>query len=92
MTYIKYADYILGGSFHIAVFSIIFEKKFSIIKKNNDFDIRSFDLLDHLGLTSQFIDIKDLQHVDINQEIEFSASKKALFRLREQSIEFLRSL
>ena len=92
LTYIKYADYILGGSFHIAVFSIIFEKKFSIIKKNNDFDIRSSDLLDHLGLTSQFIDIKDLQHVDINQEIEFSASKKALFRLREQSIEFLRSL
>ena len=92
LTYIKYSDYILGGSFHIAVFSIIFEKKFSIIKKNNDFDIRSSDLLDHLGLTSQFIDIKDLQHVDINQEIEFSASKKALFRLREQSIEFLRSL
>ena len=92
LSYVKYADYILGGSFHIAVFSIIFEKRFSIIKRNNDFDIRSSDLLSHLGLTSQFIDIKDLQHVDINRKIEFAASKKALLRLKEQSIEFLRSL
>ena len=53
LAYVKHATYIIGGSFHIAVFSIVFQKNFFIIKKNNGFDVRSASLLHNLHLENR---------------------------------------
>lgn len=60
LTWIRHADFVLGGSFHIAVFSIIFQRKFFIIKKNSSFDIRSESLLNTLGFRNCFVQISEL--------------------------------
>ena len=92
LSYVKHADYILGGSFHIAVFSVLLQKKFSIIKKNNDFDIRSAHLLKSLGLESRFINIQSLTDVDINASVDFTTAMKNIEVLKQDSMDYLLSI
>lgn len=92
LAYVKHATYIIGGSFHIAVFSIVFQKNFFIIKKNNGFDVRSASLLHNLHLENRMIDAEDLLHVDAGKTINFNAALTSTKNLRQQSTEYLKNL
>lgn len=92
LAYVKHATYIVGGSFHIAVFSIVFQKQFFIIKKNNGFDVRSASLLHNLHLENRMINAEDLLHVDARKPINFNAALTSTKNLRQQSTEYLNNL
>lgn len=95
LTYVKYADYIIGGSFHIAVFSIIFNKRFYIIKKNNEFDVRSSNLLNSIGLSNHFIQISDLSSIsksEIEAKPNYDMIKEKINQLKQLSLEYLMSI
>lgn len=94
LTYVKHATYVLGGSFHVAVFSIMFQKRFYIIKKNSEFDVRSEHLLRSLGLEERFIDVSELASLDVAeaQPIDFTDVESKLSILKEHSLNYLRSL
>lgn len=92
LTWVRHADCIVGGSFHIAVFSIIFKRNFVIVKKNSGFDIRSESLLKSAGLNSRFIPIKDLNVIDLNDSIDFALAHQVLTVQRLKSIEYLQDL
>lgn len=94
LAYVKHAEYILGGSFHIAVFSIIFRKQFYIIKKNNEFDVRSEHLLRSLELRNRFIAISDLAQIELKNidKTEFIKAESRLSALKQDSLNYLKSL
>lgn len=92
LAYVKHATYIIGGSFHIAVFSIVFQKNFFIIKKNNGFDVRSASLLSNLHLENRMIEAEDLPHVDVSIPADFVTASAAIIALREQSVKYLGNL
>lgn len=94
LTYVKSADLILGGSFHVAVFSILFKKQFYIIKKNSEFDVRSEHLLRSVGLENRFIDVTKLVDLDIKnlQLLDYNEVEHKLSILRKRSLDYLRSL
>lgn len=92
LTYIKHATYIIGGSFHIAVFSVIFRKQFFIIKKNSSFDVRSVTLLHNLHLDNHLIEAEELLQIDANLSTNFEAASMAILTMRKHSIEYLKRL
>lgn len=94
LAYVKHAECILGGSFHVAVFSILFRKQFYIVKKNNEFDVRSEHLLHSLGLENLFIDVAELAKIDIKNmpPVQFENVESRLSELRNDSLNYLKSL
>ena len=56
------AQYVITDSFHGAVFSILYHRKFAVIKNNNGKDSRLLDLLKAVGLENRAYDsVKALQ-------------------------------
>ena len=55
ITYIKNAKCILSNSFHGTAFSIIFNKEFYVIKRNEDINTRMQDLLDSINASERLI-------------------------------------
>ena len=55
ITYIKNAKCILSNSFHGTAFSIIFNKEFYVIKRNEDINTRMQDLLDSINESERLI-------------------------------------
>ena len=94
LAYVKHAECILGGSFHVAVFSILFRKQFYIVKKNNEFDVRSEHLLHSLGLDNLFIDVTELARIDMKKmpPVDFKNVESRLSNLRNDSLNYLKSL
>lgn len=91
LTWIKYADCVVGGSFHITVFSILFGRPFYTIQKNSSFDIRSSSLLKAIGLEEHFMSITQLPQADIATE-SYAEALSVLERLKKQSVEYLSRL
>lgn len=84
LTYIKNAEFVVTNSFHGTAFSIIYQKNFySVFDK----DVRKGDLLSSLGLESRHI--FNACDVDLNEEIDYSAVKRKLESLRQDSESFL---
>lgn len=84
---IKNAKLILGGSFHMLVFSLLFHKDFYSI--NGDVDERTKNLLSKVGMSNRAISLKDgLTHASINIE-SFEQTNRMLMALRSESISFL---
>lgn len=82
--YIKHAEMVLTNSFHGTVFSIIFEKKFySVYKENN----RITHLLEFLQIPKRHI-IKESQ-IDVQAEIDYSDVEELLAKYRSESVAFL---
>ena len=52
---IKNASFVLSNSFHAAVFSIIYEKDFAIVNRNESINTRMRDLLDDLKLSDRLV-------------------------------------
>lgn len=83
LEYIRNAKYIITNSFHCVAFSIIFEKNFLVLKRNNSINGRIDNLLNMAGISD--VVIKDdisriLDYVQIGERIgnEISFSKKFL--------------
>ena len=86
---IRYAKCVCGGSFHLQVFSILFQKDFYCI--NGDKDSRTNHLLRQFGLQDRIISLDNPGHkaplsVSYSQEL-----KNAICQYREQSVQFLKN-
>ena len=79
------AQLVIGKSFHLIVFSILFHKDFITIKKGNDARISS--LLNLLKIDKRNIDIQ--QDYDLLKPIDFQTAEKELAKLREKTIAYL---
>lgn len=88
LTYIYYAEIILTSSFHATVFSILFEKPFYSLQTKKSTDIRYFNLLDQLGLISQYFN-PEISEFETNITIDFSTAKSKLKSMQDKSIAYL---
>lgn len=87
---LKNADCVVTDSFHGTAFSVNFGKPFYSINPNNK-DKRKSQLLDRVGLGSQFItDQEKLLSLPI-PDIDFSIPHLRLAALREESLNYLKS-
>ena len=91
LSLIKYADHIYTDSFHGSVFSILFERQFSVFErsgKNNKVSMNSriYDLLNDFGLYERMLknDIKKELKV-----IDYTIVTPILERKREKSLKWL---
>lgn len=92
LTWVKHADCVVGGSFHITVFSILFSRQFYIIQKNSSFDIRSVSLLKSVGLEKHFMPISELHQADITASVNYAEAFVSLMHLKKKSLEYISSL
>lgn len=84
LTYIKDAKMVLTNSFHGTVFSILFQKKFYSVYKENG---RIENLLGFLGLADRHI--TEESGIRLDDEIDYRASEDRLAEYRRKSVEFL---
>lgn len=92
LTWVRHADCIVGGSFHIAVFSIIFKRNFVIVQKNSGFDIRSASLLNAVGLSNHFISIEKLPNVTFPNSTNYDKALAIISRQKQLSIDYIRNI
>lgn len=84
LTYIRDAKMVVTNSFHGTVFSILFQKKFYSVYKENG---RIENLLGFLGLSDRHI--KDEAEILLEKEIDYAQSESRLQEYRQKSVEFL---
>lgn len=88
LTYIYYAELIITSSFHATVFSIIFERPFYSLQTKKSTDVRYVDLLDQLGLISQYFD-PETSEFETNITIDFNSAKSKLKFMQDRSVVYL---
>ncbi len=74
---VKNARFIIGNSFHAAVFSIIYEKDFVIVNRNEAINTRMRDLLDDLKLNNRLVS-GDYNMWELLANVNFKDSKRIL--------------
>lgn len=84
LTYIRDAKLVVTNSFHGTVFSILFQKKFYSVYKENG---RIENLLGFLGLMDRHIQAE--ADINLQQEIDYGQSEGRLQEYRKQSVDFL---
>ena len=87
LNYMLYADYIITDTFHGTIFSINLEKNFVAIdrdKKKVTDDMKRFELDDRL--IKENIKLEEM----FNQSINYENTRKILYKVREDSIKFLK--
>lgn len=91
----KNAKYIFTDSFHGAVFSLIFEKKFLIFERSKNTKVsmnsRLYDLLNMVNLNDRMIKIDDEIQSKIVEEIDYNKIKTVLEEKQKESINFLKN-
>ncbi|WP_434794212.1 hypothetical protein TPDSL_09880 [Terrisporobacter petrolearius] len=94
ITYIKNANIVLSNSFHATAFSIIFNKDFYVINRNENINTRMRDLLDSYGILDRIVnnikDVESSKYIDYRLiapilENEITKSKKYIDSVLEQS-------
>lgn len=85
LTYIRDAKMVVTNSFHGTVFSILFQKKFYSVYKENG---RIENLLGFLGLTGRHI--TEESGIRVEDEIVYGESEERLREYRKKSVEFLK--
>lgn len=84
---IRYAKCVCGGSFHLQVFSILFQKDFYCI--NGDKDSRTNHLMNQLGLQDRIISLnKPKQRAPLKVDYK-NGTDQALNDYRKTSVQFL---
>lgn len=88
------AEYIITDSFHGAVFSIIFEKKFLVVDREKNTNVsmnsRLHDLLRKLELFHRLVNLNnDLSLENISNDINYDKINEKLRKLKNDSINFL---
>lgn len=82
------AEYVIGGSFHLQVFSILLKKKFFCI--NGDKDSRTNNLLNILGLTERIISLhKAVNFKTIDSINNWDQTDILLDEFKKDSMNFL---
>lgn len=95
--YIKNSDFIICSSFHAVVFSLIFHKPFIAIVppncKNKGGNMRINTLLESTELLDRIISDFNKEHIYhvINSPIDWHKIDEKIIKMRETSIEFLKS-
>ena len=86
------AQYVITDSFHGAVFSILYHRKFAVIKNNNGKDSRLLDLLKAVGLENRAYDsVKALQEDRKWMDtIDYSIVLPKIEKLRKSSWDYLK--
>lgn len=87
---IKNAKYIITSSFHVTVFSLIYNKQVWALKTNNGKDIRYINLLEMVGMGSRLIDYHEIDKISI-QDIDYRKACQILDKEREFSIQYLKN-
>lgn len=92
----KNATYIFTDSFHGAVFSLIFEKKFLVFERDRDTKVsmnsRLYDLLERTDLKDRLVKENINLQQKINEEIDYCKVNKKIEEYKNQSIEFLKRI
>ena len=87
---LQHAKFVVSGSFHAVVFSILFNKPFFAV--NGDKDNRMRTTLENCGLMERTICEEDFEAKEAIAEIcDFTEANSYLKTEREKSIEFLKS-
>lgn len=79
---IKNSDYIISDSFHMTVFSILYNKKFISIYSSNSFNNRIENILKWLNLENRHLD-NFTDYSLVNNEIDYGAVNQQLQERRE---------
>ncbi len=102
LTLVRGAEFVITDSYHFTVFSIIYHRKFLVLKRDPDSAVvsmnsRFYTLLGELGLLERVIDLdaSPASVVDIGflkdlTEEYYGIVEKKLIALREKSISFLK--
>ena len=87
---VKNADYVIGGSFHLIVFCVLFHKRFVAVNGMND--SRVSQLLKSIGLENYASKDGDVKAV-LNQlsSIDFAKAKSWRLMEEQRSIEYLKN-
>lgn len=83
----KYADFVVTNSFHGLAFSLIFERQFVVIPRN-EYNSRLSNLLDIVELSDRFIFNKDDLEVTRNN-ISYNTIRDILIKERKKAFDFL---
>ena len=83
---LKNAEIVVGKSFHLVVFSILFHKNFATIRDLNDPRVVTISQL--LNIKQRNIETAD--DFDLLNQIDYNEVDKEIFKLKESSIAYLR--
>ena len=89
LSLIKNAEFIVSNSFHATAFSLIYEKEFAVIKRQEGINSRMVDLLSYVGVDDRIVDsYQEFNAIDFNLvkeklEIEVEKSKDYLKEVLE---------
>ncbi len=89
---IKNATYVIGGSFHLIVFSILFNRPFIAVDGMSDSRIRNLLTLCNLDFLSTTKENKIENILKQTREIDFEAAVSILEKERKKSISYLRCI
>ena len=88
------AEYVITDSFHGAVFSIIFEKKFFVVDREKNTKVsmnsRLHDLLNKLEIKDRLVSLDESNIKNIDKDINYKKIKIKLNDLKNDSINFLK--
>lgn len=86
--YVKHADFVVTDSFHVSIFSILFERSFYMFLCEGK-ESRQEDLASMLGLSSRII--REYRKPEmLNGQIEYASSRSILEKERKMSINYLK--
>ena len=88
---IAHSEYVLTQSFHLSVFSLIFEKNFITLKRDRNND-RLENLFENLGLLDHFVNPENQLPAFENLKIDFKEVHKKMDALRPASFDFINTV
>lgn len=90
LNYIYHAEFVLSGSFHATLFSIMFHKRFVTILPGTQINARIEDLTQFTELSDRVL-VYDSNPEDVllKQEMKFDTADQKLFSLSKESREYL---
>lgn len=89
--YINNSDLVLSNSFHSTVFSIILNKEFLVMKREENLNTRMEDLLKIAGLSNRLVD-ENLEIYKLSEMINYTEVEEKLLDYKEKSVEFLKNI
>lgn len=85
---VRNAQFVISNSYHAAVFSIIYERNFVIVNRQEAINTRMRDLLDDLELSYRLLN-KDFDKYLLQEQIEYKRVKEILLNKIENSKKYL---
>lgn len=83
LSLVKNAAFVLSNSFHATAFSLIYEKEFCVIKRQEGINSRMIDLLDSVGISdrivSEYKEFTEIQYSTVKELLELHIKTSKLF-------------